>query len=55
MTEFQEPLEKGWLRTVLNEVRQEVNRWAAATPQHSTEKAQSEVADRRSNARATSK
>ncbi len=31
MTAFQEPLEKGWLRTVLNEVRQEVNRWPTST------------------------
>jgi hypothetical protein len=27
MTAFQEPLERGWLRTVLNDVRAEVDTW----------------------------
>lgn len=27
MTAFQEPLEQGWLRTVLRDVRKEVNSW----------------------------
>lgn len=28
MTAFQEPLERGWLRTVLNDVRAEVDSWS---------------------------
>ncbi len=28
MTAFQEPLERGWLRTVLNDVRAEVDGWS---------------------------
>ena len=30
MTAFQEPLEKGWLRTALREVREEVDGWTNA-------------------------
>jgi len=31
MTAFQEPLEKGWLRTVLNDVREEVKGWSTSS------------------------
>lgn len=30
MTRFQEPLEKGWLRTVLRDVREEADRWTVS-------------------------
>jgi hypothetical protein len=47
MTAFQEPLEKGWLRTVLNDVREEVNGWtAAAHQQRPVERGENEPADR---------
>jgi hypothetical protein len=29
MTAFQEPLERGLLRTALNDVREEINKWMA--------------------------
>lgn len=40
MTAFQEPLEQGWLRTVLRDVREEVNSWS---DEH--ERSRSETAD----------
>jgi hypothetical protein len=47
MTAFQEPLEKGWLRTVLKDVREEVNGWTAtASQQQSAESTQSGSVDR---------